>query len=146
MPAASYRISPGLLRVLLFGGAILLGLAGVLLAFRAIPVREPKPEPEPEPEPEPMLPPLELALILLTDGSQTNGAADRRRALELVAEEMEAREEFPLARQARVMAWSEDTPTLAETSGLAESVRVQLALLEPDEPEEVEEEADAPAP
>ena len=37
-----------------------------------------------------------------------------------------------------MMAWSEDTPTLAETSGLAESVRAQLALLEPDEPEEAE--------
>ena len=49
-----------------------------------------------------------------------------------------------------MMAWSEDTPTLAETSGLAESVREQLALLEPDEPEEAgreeEEAADAPAP
>ena len=32
-----------------------------------------------------------------------------------------------------MMAWSEDTPTLAETSGLAESVRAQLALLEPEE-------------
>ena len=35
-----------------------------------------------------------------------------------------------------MMAWSEDTPTLAETSGLAESVRAQLALLEPEEVEE----------
>ena len=95
----------------------------------------------------PALPPLELALILLTDEHQANGAADRRRALELVAEEMEARQEFPIARRARMMAWSEDTPTLAETSGLADSVRAQLALLEPDEPEEeAEEEADAPAP
>ncbi|MGH3143469.1 MAG: hypothetical protein ACRDO9_10105, partial [Gaiellales bacterium] len=69
----------------------------------------------------------------------------RRRALELVAEEMEVREEFPLARRARMMAWSEETPTLAETSGLAESVRAQLALLEPEKNEE-EEEDDAPAP
>ncbi len=45
------------------------------------------------------------------------------------------------------MAWAEATPTLAETSSLAENVRAQLALLEPDEPEEMEEEeADAPAP
>jgi hypothetical protein len=147
MPAATYRISPGLLRWLLFAGAVLFALAGVALAFRAMPHREPEPELEPEPEPEPALPPLELALILLTDEQQANGAADRRRALELVAEEMEAREEFPLARRARVMAWSENTPTFAETSGLAESVRAQLALLEPDEPEEEEgEEDDAPAP
>lgn len=147
MPAATYRISPGLLRWLLFAGAVLFGLAGVALAFRAMPHREPELEPEPEPEPEPALPPLELALILLTDEQQANGAADRRRALELVAEEMEAREEFPLARRARVMAWSENTPTLAETSGLAESVRAQLALLEPDEPEELgQEEDNAPSP
>ena len=46
-----------------------------------------------------------------------------------------------------MMAWSEDTPTLAETSGLAESVRAQLALLEPEEEQqEPEEEDDAPAP
>jgi hypothetical protein len=146
MPAVTYRISPGLLRWLLFAGAILLGLAGVVLAFRAMPTREPQPEPEPEPEPVPTLPPLELALILLTDEHQANGAADRRRALELVAEEMEARQEFPIARRARMMAWSEETPTLAETSGLAESVRAQLALLEPEAAEEEEEEADAPAP
>jgi len=146
MPAASYRISPGLLRGLLFAGALVLGLAGVVFAFIAMPTREPEIEPEPEPEPEPALPPLELALILLTDGAQTNGAADRRRALELVAEEMEAREELPLARRARTMAWSEETPTLAETSGLAESVRAQLALLEPEEEQQEEEEEDAPTP
>ncbi len=145
MPAATYRISPGLLRWLLFAGAALFALAGIALAFRAMPHREPEPEPEPDPEPEPGLPPLELALILLTDEQQANGAADRRRALELVAEEMEAREEFPLARRARMMAWSEETPTFAETSGLAESVRAQLALLEPDEPEQQGED-DAPTP
>ena len=48
---------------------------------------------------------------------------------------MEARDELSLARRARAMAWSEATPTLAETSGLAESVRGQLALLEPEETE-----------
>ena len=59
---------------------------------------------------------------------------------------MEARDELALARKARAMAWSEATPTLAETSGLADNVRAQLALLEPDEPTEEVEEADAPAP
>jgi hypothetical protein len=44
------------------------------------------------------------------------------------------------------MAWSEVTPTLIETSGLAESVREYLASLEPDKVEEEEEEADAPVP
>ena len=45
-----------------------------------------------------------------------------------------------------MMAWSEETPTLAETSGLADSVRAQLALLEPEEAEVEPEEANAPAP
>ena len=148
MPAASYRIAPGLARGLLFAGAILLALAGVALAYRAMPTREPQPEPEPEPDPDPgpALQPLELALILLTDAAHANGAADRRRALELVAEEMEARDVYPLARRARMMAWSEETPTLAETSRLAESVRAELALLEPDEPEEGEEDGGDASP
>jgi hypothetical protein len=141
LPEASYGVSPTLARVLLFGGACLLALAGIALAYRAVPKREP--EPEPEPEPLPVLPPLELALILLTE-AQENGEADRRRALELVAEEMEARDEFRLARRARALAWSEVTPTLAETSELAGDVRAQLALLEPDEPEPEEEGDDAP--
>jgi hypothetical protein len=143
MPETSYAVSPGLTRGLLFVGALLLALGGVALAYRAIPKREPEPEPEPELEPEPVLPPLELALILLSDQGQEDGEADRRRALELVAEEMEARDELRLARRARAMAWSEVTPTLAETSDLAASVRAQLALLEPEVADE-EKEDDAP--
>jgi hypothetical protein len=145
LPEASYAVSPGLFRGLLFGAALLLALAGTAFAWRAMPHREPEPVPEPEPEPLPVLPPLELALILLTEEIQENGEADRRRALELVAEEMEARDELMLARRARAMAWAEASPTLKETSGLAENVRAQLALLEPDEPDEDEEESNAPA-
>jgi hypothetical protein len=148
LPEPTYAASPALLRGLFFGAALVLALAGVALALLAMPKREIVPEPEPEPEPEPALPPLELALILLTEEVRANGAADRRRALELVAEEMEARDVVPLARRARAMAWSEETPTLAETSGLAASVRAQLVLLEPEEEpaDEEQEEADAPAP
>ena len=139
LPEPTYAALPSLLRWLLFGAALALALAGAALALLAMPRREGEPEPEPEPELEPALPPLELALILLTEEVRANGAADRRRALELVAEEMEARDELRLARRARAMAWSEETPTLAETSGLAASVREQLALLEPEELEDGEE-------
>ena len=76
MPEASLLSSrPVSLRGLL-AGALLLGLAGVALALRTMPHREPEPEPAPEPEPLPVLPPLELALILLTEEVQDNGEAN----------------------------------------------------------------------
>jgi hypothetical protein len=77
-----------------------------------------------------MLPPLEHALVLLEAEVPANGAADRRKALELVAEAMEERDDRRLARRARGMAWSEDVPVPGETKGLAAEVR---ALLEEEE-------------
>jgi len=129
MPAVSYRVSPGVVRGLALGAGALLALAGVVLGFLAIPERAPAPEPEPEPapEPEPSLPPLEHALVLLEADARANGAADQRRALELVAEEMQARGDVPLARRARGMAWSEDVPAVEDTRGLATNVRAALA-------------------
>jgi hypothetical protein len=84
--------------------------------------------------------------MLLTADARGNGAADQRRALELVAEEMEAEDEgdLKIARRARALAWSEETPTIGETSALAVSVREWLVVHAPP-PEEVEE-SDAPAP
>jgi hypothetical protein len=105
----------------------LFALAGVALGVVAIPRRKPQPEPEPEPEPEPVivLTPLEQALELLEDAGRADGAEDRRRALELVAEVLDL-DHPDLARAARTLAWSEDDPLVEQTSGLATRVRTTI--------------------
>ncbi len=131
LPAVSYRFSPGVVRIVALAAGALFAIAGIALGVLAVPRRRKKaPPPEPEPEPEPMLPPLEHALTLLEAEVPANGAADRRKALELVAEAMEERDDRRLARRARGMAWSEDVPVPGETKGLAAEVR---ALLEEEE-------------
>jgi hypothetical protein len=129
LPAVSYRVSPGLLVVvfLVFAGA--LAVAGAALVYFAVPRRGPAPPPESEPEPEPeiTLTPLEQALVLLEDADRADGAEERRRALELVAEVL-VDDEPALARAARALAWSEDAPLVEDTSGLASRVRTIIDL------------------
>jgi len=128
-PAATYRFAPRLLVPVLLVLAGLLAVAGALLGFLAMPRRRAEPEPEPGPEPEPVivLTPLEQALELLVDASREDGAQDRRRALELVAEVLDI-EHPELARAARTLAWSEDEPLVEQTSGLATRVRATIDL------------------
>jgi hypothetical protein len=141
MPAVSYRVAPGLLLVLALAGGALLTLGGLALVYVAWPRREPAPPPEPEPEPLPLLTPLEQALELLEDSAREDGTADRRRALELVAEVLAERgDSDDLVRSARVLAWSEDDPAVEETSGLAAQVR---PLVEEDRASEEIEETEA---
>jgi hypothetical protein len=132
LPSVSYRIPPVLALALLFLGAALLVGVGSLLAYLGWPRRAPAPPP-PEPEPVPGLSPLEQALTLLESPAQENGAADRRRALELLGDALADRGDQKLARSARRLAWSEQVPDAEEASGLA--LRVRSAL---------EEERDAP--
>ena len=84
----------------------------------------------------PVLSPLEQALVLLEQSIRTNGAAAQRRALEQVAEQLELSDwgDAQLAREARVLAWSEDVPPVEETTSLA--ARVRSVLPEVEEPEE----------
>src|SRR5262249_30110973 len=132
---------------LLLALAVLLALAGAVLAFLAVPRRRPYVEPEPEPEPLPVLSALEQALELLSTEVGSDGEADRRRALELVSEEVEVREEGALGRRGGGMAGSEESPTVSETRGLADSVRALVVIIdEPVEEEEGEEVGVAPAP
>jgi len=57
-----------------------------------------------------------------------NGSEDERRALELVAEELErdGRGDSTLAKSARALAWSEAVPEVARTTELAARVRALL--------------------
>jgi hypothetical protein len=74
-----------------------------------------------------VLTPLEQALELLEDASREDGAEDRRRSLELVAEVLEDHEGAgDIVRRAKVLAWREDAPQVEDTSGLAARVRSQL--------------------
>ena len=142
LPKISYRAAPGILFPLLLALGAVFALGGAVLGYRALPPRRPAPEPlPPAPPPEPALPPLELALLLLEQPPVENGTADRRRALELVADGLADRD-ARLALSARRLAWSEETPPLETTSGLASRAR---AVLFPDGTDDAEHVEDAEA-
>ncbi len=126
LPALSYRVSPPLLVGILLSLSLLLVVGAAALAYTAWPRREPEPEPEPEPEALPSLTPLEQALALLEESARVDGAGEQRRALELVAEELDAYGDPDLAGKARVLAWSPDVPGIEQTNALAAQVREEL--------------------
>jgi len=134
LPSVSYRIPPSMLVTLILAGGLLAALGGVFLGYLAWPPRvvDLAPEPEPELPAEPPLSPLEQALILLEQSIRVDGAADQRRALELVAEELELADwgDRDLARAARALAWSEGVPPIQETTRLATRVRTALPQAE----------------
>jgi hypothetical protein len=126
IPAASYRMSPVLLLALLLGGAALLLVGGGRLAYSAFPQKEEAPPPEPPPPPPPPdLTPLERALALLEEPSPVDGAAERRRALEFVAEHFDDHDRS-LAASARALAWRSGQPLPGESVGLAARAREHL--------------------
>jgi hypothetical protein len=129
LPSVSYAVAPRALIALLLVAAALAAVAAMALGYLAWPPRVPAapPEPVPEPPPEP-LSPLEQALVLLEQSIRVDGAADQRRALELVAEELELAEwgDRDLARTARALAWSKGVPPVDETTRLAARVRAEL--------------------
>ncbi len=127
MPAPSYRVDPATARFPLFGLAALLALVGAGLAYAGRPRRRPQPLVVEAPPPPPPVSPLERALQLLEDGAAVNGATDRRRALELLAEALAGRD-AELAGQARELAWSRGLPEVERTTPLAEQARPLLGL------------------
>ncbi|HLG10025.1 MAG TPA: hypothetical protein VI409_15260 [Gaiellaceae bacterium] len=136
LPAVSHPVAPGIVLALLLAGALLLVGGGAALVYIAWPRRAPALPPEPEPEPLPVLTPLEQALALLEDAAREDGAEERRRSLELVAESLEEWGDEDLAGWARVLAWSEGAPQVEETADLATRVRAALELeLEAREPD-----------
>ena len=78
------------------------------------------------PSPLPSLTPLEQALALLEETVRADGAGDQRRALELVAEELDEWGDADLAGAARVLAWSVGVPRVEQTTALAARVRAEL--------------------
>lgn len=125
LPAVSYRVRPGLAVGLLVALAALLFGVAALVTYRAWPRREP--EPEPEPPPLPVASPLEQALALLESPVAVNGTESRRRALELVADEVE-RVDVELALAARALAWSPHAPEVPATRALASRLRDRLEV------------------
>jgi hypothetical protein len=131
LPAASFRLAPGRLVALLLVGALALAAGGIALAVAAWARREPAPPPPPPVRPaEPALSPLEQALVLLEQSVRQDGAAEQRRALELVAEELETAGwgDRTLANAARRLAWSEVAPPIDATTDLATRVRAAVEL------------------
>jgi hypothetical protein len=125
LPAVTYRLAPGLLFALLLAGGIVLALAGgwfvhLALPRRAVPLAL---EADERPEPAPVLTALQYAFTLLENSASVDGAADRRRALELVAAGLVERGDVQLARAARTLAWSEHVPSVEETSGFVAHAR-----------------------
>lgn len=140
MPPVSYRVDPETASIPLFAAAGAFALLGLALAYLGRPRRRPKPVPVPEEPPARVVTPIEQALAMLEDAMAANGAADRRRALELVAAELAGRGSHDLARVARTLAWSRPSPALERTTPLAEEVRPALGL-EDEEAEALEAEA-----
>jgi hypothetical protein len=125
LPAVTYRIGPWSLVVVLLAAGIAFLVAAAILFYRLLPERREVIE-LPPPPPKPVLSPLEQALVLLEAHATEDGVAERRRALELVAEELAGWDERSLERRARTLAWSEDEPAPAATQALAAMVRAQL--------------------
>jgi hypothetical protein len=116
LPAVTTRFGPTSLAIALLAGALALAGCAVWLARRLWHV---PPAPE-ETAPRDERPPLERALHLARSAA-ANGAAvaDRRRALELVARELDAVGLSGLADEARELAWSPRPSTAEEVDSLA---------------------------
>ncbi|GIU94890.1 MAG: hypothetical protein KatS3mg012_1347 [Gaiellaceae bacterium] len=124
LPAETYRLSPPVLAGGLGVLATLLAAAGAVLLASAWPRTAPAAEPEPAPEAS--LSPLQQALALLEESARVEGASERRRALELVAEELEQWGDEELSGTAKALAWSPAPPPPARTAELAARVRAEL--------------------
>jgi hypothetical protein len=119
LPDLTYRISPALLgTALLVGAALLLVLPGALTWSWLRSRRQPEPVEE-----APVLTPLERALALVEQARGSVDGEDRRRALEVLAVELDASGRDAHAERARQLAWSPAEPSSDAAGELVESVR-----------------------
>lgn len=126
LPGVTYSVTPGLLFTLLLAAGTVLAIAGGAFVYFALPRRALPPLPKPAGPPKLVLTPLERALALLENPVRVDGAADQRRALELVAAALVEHGDMTLAQAARALAWSKPVPGVEETSGLALRARSSL--------------------
>jgi hypothetical protein len=118
LPEITYHASPTVLGAGLLGGAFALLVLPVGLVARWLRSRRP-----PSPEPQPELPRLERALLLVEWARAHEDGADRRRALEALAVELDVLARAPLAERARALAWSSASPSPVAGDELVTSVR-----------------------
>jgi hypothetical protein len=127
----TYRVSPKLLQALLFALGFLLAAVAVM-ALRPYLRREEPAAPAPEPKPAgPELTPLQRALAGLQWARAYGAPREQRKALELLAEELDQADEDELAEEARALAWSPAPPGGQQMEGLAARVE-PVAELERD--------------
>jgi hypothetical protein len=121
LPAVTTRFGPKTLALVLLLGALALVACAVWLGRRLWHVPPAVEESAPRDE----RPPLQRALELARAGT-ANGATtpDRRRALELVARELDAVGLGDLADEARELAWSPRASSADEVEGLARRAEV----------------------
>lgn len=113
LAAPTYRISPGVARVLLLGLAAVLALAAVAILVLALRRRAPA---------RPRVPALELALRLLEKARRSGEPAEERKALDLLSTELSRAGESTLAHTASELAWARPRPASSATERLSESV------------------------
>jgi hypothetical protein len=121
-PPPTYRIAPTLLAALALTGAALLflfpcALVGRLLYRRWRAARRPRP-----------LSPLERALMLVEwTGRRRDGAEERRKALEALADALEGAGQRSLAERARQLAWAAESPGPERARDVAAAAREAVA-------------------
>jgi hypothetical protein len=119
LPGLTYRISPTLLgTALLLGAALLLALPG-RFAWSWLRSRRRPPPLEEAPE----LTPLERALLLVERARESVDGEDRRKAIEVLAVELDASGRDEQAEEARRLAWSPTAPSPEAAGTLVESVK-----------------------
>jgi hypothetical protein len=119
LPDLTYRVSPTLVATaLLAGAALLLVLPGTFAWSWLRSRRRPPPE-----EPAPELTPLERALLLVEQARESVDGEDRRKALEVLAVELDTARRREHAEEARRLAWSPSEPSPEAAGTLVDSVR-----------------------
>jgi hypothetical protein len=119
LPGLTYRISPTLLgTALLIGAALLLALPGTFGWSWLRSRRRPPPVDEAR-----ELTPLERALLLVEQARESVDGEDRRKAIEVLAVELDASGRAEHAEEARRLAWSPTAPSPEAARALVESVK-----------------------
>jgi hypothetical protein len=120
LPAMSQRSTTTIAVVLLLVAAALLVLPATLVLRWWRKRRQPPP---PEPEPEPTA--LERAIALVEWSLHRENGAERREALNLLADELDGLEANGLADETRIAAWSPPSPSPTEATRILERVKEQ---------------------